>query len=601
MVSLRRWSLLRNRLILTAVVSALWTGEASAQIFAPGGRPIRSSLPDESPESVFLPAQRNVVRCLAKARGLLAQQRYGEGVRYLGTILDGPEDYFFQDDRKSERAVHRSLKGEALRLIGSMPRKGRELHELQYGSRARKMLDEAVLAGDSEGLAEVSRRFFHTQAGYEATLLLGLNHLDRARPLAAALALRRLRQSAADVAWLEPGLSLALAICWREANLPRKSVAVLTSLKERYGSNTIDVAGRRVRLFDKPSEAPAWLAALAGPRRVVRPPEADRWPMFGGNASRSAASSGGDPLLNVRWRVPAANDPAHEDHVRQLQRSCRELDVPPMTALHPLAVDGVVLMRTVRSLMAVDFVTGRRLWEDPVDEPINSVVVKDRSRSAADQARRLGYNLSSRLLDDAVYGTLSSDGRCVFSVEDLSMGITRKSWRMRTSTPRKLHNRLAAHDIHTGKLKWHIGGPAGRAELDQAGTFFLGPPLPLAGRLYALAEVKEEIRLMVLDAASGRLLWSQQLAMVERDIVMDPLRRSAGASPSYADGVLICRRPTARSWPSTRPPDRCCGDSRTAGSTAARPWCCRWLLGTAENRVPVGPAPRRPSSTGESS
>ena len=41
-------------------------------------------------------------------------------------------------------------------------------------------------------------------------------------------------------------------------------------------------------------------------------------------------------------------------------------------------------------------------------------------------------------------------------------------------------------------------------------------------------------------AATGKLLWSQQLAMVESNITQDPIRRLAGVSPSYSDGVLIC-------------------------------------------------------------
>ena len=36
------------------------------------------------------------------------------------------------------------------------------------------------------------------------------------------------------------------------------------------------------------------------------------------------------------------------------------------------------------------------------------------------------------------------------------------------------------------------------------------------------------------------MLWSQQLAIAERDILADPWRRLSGASPSYADGVLVC-------------------------------------------------------------
>ena len=98
-------------------------------------------------------------------------------------------------------------------------------------------------------------------------------------------------------------------------------------------------------------------------------------------------------------------------------------------------------------------------------------------------------------------------------------------------------NKLAAYDIHTGKLQWELGG---QESLRPSDTFFLGPPLPLRGQLYVMAEIKDEIRLLALDGATGKLLWSQQLAMVESNITQDPVRRLAGVSPSYSDGVLIC-------------------------------------------------------------
>ena len=76
-----------------------------------------------------------------------------------------------------------------------------------------------------------------------------------------------------------------------------------------------------------------------------------------------------------------------------------------------------------------------------------------------------------------------------------------------------------------------------------SGAYFLGPPLPLMGSLYVMAEIKGEIRLVVLDSKTGKLQWQQQLAYVEQNAMQDTYRRLAGASPSYADGVLIC--PTA--------------------------------------------------------
>ena len=104
-----------------------------------------------------------------------------------------------------------------------------------------------------------------------------------------------------------------------------------------------------------------------------------------------------------------------------------------------------------------------------------------------------------------------------------------------------LCNRLAAYDIRTGKLKWHMGGPAGQYALRQPETFFLGPPLPLMGQLYVLAETKGEMRLLALDAATRQ---PALVAAIGRGrataSLQDPVRRWAGVSPSYADGVLVC-------------------------------------------------------------
>ena len=106
----------------------------------------------------------------------------------------------------------------------------------------------------------------------------------------------------------------------------------------------------------------------------------------------------------------------------------------------------------------------------------------------------------------------------------------------------KTYNRLAARELKTeGKLKWEVGGPGGEDEPKLAEAFFLGPPLPLQGRLYVLAEMKgQEIRLVALSAKTGKLDWSQQLCRVEQNIAQDPERRAGGASPSFADGVLVC-------------------------------------------------------------
>ena len=465
---------------------------------------------------------------------------YSDAIRCLQSVLEAADDYFFLPDAKAP--THHSLKAEARRLIGQLPPEGRRLYELQCGHKARRLLDEAVASGEAAKLAEASARYFHTQAGYEATFLLGLYNLDHGLPLAGALSLRRLRETGADADHFEPALTLAMVAAWLEADSPEEAQRALAALKERQSAHSVIVGGREVPWFRDAAETVPWLAGLIGPQQIAPGPEEDRWLMFRGDAARNAVGVGTAPLLSLCLRIPLVGDGdglPEADVLRQQQQQVRREGKLVFPALHPLVVGDVVLMRNLRTLLAVDLASGKRLWEVPADEPLDAADLRENDeqmnfRPGYSQYQGLAQRMAQRLWQDGVYGTLSSDGRLVFSIDDLPLASGY------SGTDRGSCNRLAAHDLRTGKLKWNVGGRGGAHALRLADTFFLGPPLPLRGQLYALAEVNDEVRLLVLDADNGNLRWSQQLTMVERNSLPDVMRRAVGLSPSYADGVLIC-------------------------------------------------------------
>jgi outer membrane protein assembly factor BamB/tetratricopeptide (TPR) repeat protein len=315
------------------------------------------------------------------------------------------------------------------------------------------------------------------------------------------------------------------------------------------------VGGRQVRWFDKEADALAWLTALVGAQGAQNGAEADRWAMFRGNPGRNAVTSGSPPLLNLRWEIPVS-DPDVEKLLRQTRQVRTEQDAVLLPSLHPLVVGDTVLMRTARNLLAVDFATGLRKWEVPVDDVLEGLLGEATPEVLQRQWMQLGAGLGQRMWEDSTYGTLSSDGRCVYSIEDLPLGVGTPNYpraivvgAQRTGNQNTgPYNRLAAIDIRTGKLKWNIGGPADDHRLPYADSFFLGPPLPLMGQLYVLAESRKEgaITLLALDGdpkRRGEVLWSQPLAVLDAEYGQDPQRRLSGASPSYADGILVC--PTA--------------------------------------------------------
>ena len=103
------------------------------------------------------------------------------------------------------------------------------------------------------------------------------------------------------------------------------------------------------------------------------------------------------------------------------------------------------------------------------------------------------------------------------------------------------YNVLSAYELRgtSGNRIWSIN-MLGDDSAHSGRPFFLGAPLPLAGELYCLIEIRDEIRLIVLDPDDGKLLWSQSLALAKPNRADPLLRRASGISPSFANGFLIC-------------------------------------------------------------
>ncbi len=635
---------------------------------------------------------------LKKAEELIQEKQWADAVLYLGAILDGGQDYFYPtQDGGGGGGNFRSLKARALELVEKLPAEGQESYQLEYGTNAQLLLEEAVASGDPSKLTEASRRFFHTKAGYQATHRLAMHHWDHGRPLAAALFLQRLYSTPQARRQFGPMLPLKIAACLERVGTEesrQQAERILQELIEPTGGQQpLRIAGRLVKLPTDPEKRFQWLRGVLGPQNPRSLPGKEEWVMVGGNAARNASSVGGLPLLSSRWRtrscdyqsgaekdavalqkeyhrrgtavLPAMTPlavkldrrsasllkeeslptgewplfirrlreageqptPSPEKHVwgmfsLQLRRQLKNLpdgDLPSyslrsrivdelnaaldrsdfyepelfedvelrleaeqllrvgLQQLNPgerfrfnrLVLESlfrdfgqgriweshadVVLMRTHHNLMAVDFATGKLFWQT---EPSETQDFIDRlfrgSRRPRDGSSPASTALAYRLWHDRTFGTLSSDGRLVFSVEGaptpvVGIGYDRRLGRPqiinrpgRTGSETTLANRLTAHDIRTGKIVW---GRANEVPEQLRTVFFMGPPLPLAGNLYAIAEQGGEVRLLVLDADTGGLLWSQSLAQTQQSLMNDPFRQFAGLSPSYADGVLVC--PTA--------------------------------------------------------
>ena len=150
--------------------------------------------------------------------------------------------------------------------------------------------------------------------------------------------------------------------------------------------------------------------------------------------------------------------------------------------------------------------------------------------------------LRQRVWNDVPYGQVTSDGERVYLLDGLkNLNATgSRGFAMVRSVQPNGNSLIALELASEGTLKWFQGARSG-ADSPLADAFFLGPPLPIEGRLYVMCELAGDIFLLCLEPRTGKEIWRQQLVAVESGtITRDRIRRVAGAMLSYQDGVLIC-------------------------------------------------------------
>lgn len=498
----------------------------------------------------YLPTDRAAERRLDFARRLIAERRWSDAVTLLDEVLAGDRDSFFRSDLTA--ATWRSVKAEAGLLIGGLPPAGNEAYQLQFRAKADRHLADALERADDRGIAAVARRWLLTPAGQRATLLSALHALDQGQALAAAAWLDRLAGVGSES--LEPTLSVMRAVAWQRAGNARTAAEILDQARTRK-MTSLRLGGREVSVSFPPGGGEAWLTGIVGPPPATAIRAAEEWCMHRGDPPRNAIVEASRPLLVPRYRVPLTRHPEEARWLAARRQQAADNDGLLLPAATPLAVDGTVVLHTPMGLLAVDFETGKRLWlqtggaAGPVtvaddggdeDEPVAAAIAQSR--------------MLAPVFEDATSGGLASDGRLVFAVESHPDALVGRD-------PKRLNgpvifngggtqggwsggNSLAAYDLaDRGRLRWRL--PAvdpGRPTRATAWT--LGAPLPVNDRLFVLVEELGEVRLDVLDADTGSVVWTQPLAELDEGARIDnqdnQLRRVAGLSPAVAEGVLVC-------------------------------------------------------------
>jgi outer membrane protein assembly factor BamB len=513
--------------------------------------PVRAQDEPESTDAgpadgVFLPGDRIRERQFDRGRDLLATGRWSDAAALFDEILAAERDAFLRGT--ADDATRRSLKAEASRVMQGQPAPGREAYELLFGPRAERALAAALTADDTAGVVAVARRWFHTPAGRRAALIAAFTALEADQPALAASWLERIATTP-SAAQLEPTLSLMRGLALHRSGDAEAAVDILCGPRPR---EPVRVGGSEAAPSMTRPEALAWLDGMDRGRGRVTVRE--EWCQTRGVPARNPVVTASRPLLVPRYRVPLTRHPEEVRLLERQRRSLADAGLPPMPAGTALAVGGMVVVRTGLGILAIDFESGKRVWlqsagADAAAVPLDSTG----DGGAADTGPQATL---ARIFDDATSGGLAAADGLVFAIESPAEALlaggqaefggfagngflrgSRRTWQG--------GNRLVAYDTTArGKPRWRLPRGDGGPRSGVSTTWYLGAPLVAGHELYVLAEEKGEIRLDVLDPATGTTLWSQPLAELDVEhAITSPLarpRRLAGLSPALADGVLVC-------------------------------------------------------------
>lgn len=526
------------------------------------GQPSRDTWPSRRDQHELFPASRQYSKSFREARELINDKKYSVGIPELQTVLDAPEDYV-----SNEPGVgFYSLKRAAEDLLAQLPADGKQYYVMQYGPTAEQMLNRANEQDNLDLLREVVRRYFYTNAGAEAAYTLGAWYYERGDLQAAVQQWEALSERHDQASAREPHLTFKLAVAWYHlGNLGKCRQALMKLARLTNGSEYVFPNGRKVALFQEGQNPVEWLSRMVGilDLRAVR--DQKDWRLYRGNASRIASAELAVPSARPVWQFSTIRDPflksypqppPLEETLQKLGEYRRKHISGVMPAASPVIADDTVIVRTHRNLKALDLKTGELKWETSVSDALFQELLKDPDNNSEEflgtPETPLQKYLTQRAWQDYTSGHLSTDGKLVFSVENVGFigGFYHFSQQQRESvlSPNS-YNRLMAFEVDSGKFVWEVGGPRLQNPINYSGHYFLGPPLPYDGKLYCLAEEGREFRLLVLDPETGKTLWTQSLFRSEYPIArdyttdrrpLDHIRRRMGLSPSLAHGVIVC-------------------------------------------------------------
>jgi hypothetical protein len=510
----------------------------------------------------------------ANAKALIAKGDWTGAVRALHDLLESRADPLLVVQRKGADGtvalgVLLEQRRRAERLLAALPPKARAIYESLAGAKAQGLLDRAVKEGDQKLLREVADRYAFTRAGAGALFRLGEQQFDRGDFVLAAAAYHRVLNHGSAQTLTGPQLFKMTLAARRAGDVEAEGKAWARLLRIvaqdglALGTRNLDVAGVELQLQ---LEAP-------------RPVSSRDWLMFRGDAARNRRSVAFIPDLKKKlWSRPTLLDAFEVGQERgkeakvwldqALEARFKDEKRGLVPGFFPLLIDDQLVYRTYEMLNAlqirpivqegkVEFPAGEVNWKSvTLDGGLATYLSPGlvRWEPVIALKKYTDAGATGFLFENASVGTVMSVGEHVYLVDELSiLPTSRREFRKLLSRDDVGYNsvnstRLWGFDVLSGKILSAVPkyDPESREyrpkELYK--SFWLGPPVPIGGRQYALIEKGNTwgyLGLATLDSKKKALLESiTPLATMREPYGEDALRRTQPVHPAYADGILVC-------------------------------------------------------------
>lgn len=546
----------------------------------------------------------------------LIEPNYKNLFRVAQLILDAKSDYFYLYTDGENRGERRSVKEETNRIIGKLKKEGLEYYQNFYGPDAENLLKQAKEDGyDRPKLAEIAQRYYHTKAGAEAATLLAAVYLDSGNYPESAYSYRRLLARPDADKILDPRALFRAAVALRRASDGKQTeevASVWDKFEKKFPREGLQVGKKVYSVEQLKGELDRPVQQLFG-GDVGDAYVSGR----GGNNTRTAIADAGVPFLQPEQTLPVLYPLGLDDQDKANSWVKGVIDAayanvaykgkktPLIPAMFPVTAPNMIIFRGYDGVYA--FYTkdckdsngrlrsvGELAWYTDAKWGAGHVARAaptggdDASLLTQDKTNQEQWNstwvnsLPGVAFENPLAGTLSHDGKRVYFVDDFNIppGVAQFNPNMgfnpggmpQAQGGKVEYNRLVAVDLETGNLAWRLGDLATGGVRDDEdkittawqlgeGSYFLGPPVTVNGKLYVLLERDGALKLACFDpgkespvvkanAKPGRqvsaaarqpeLVWVQNLGRANTPIKQDAGRRFQGCFLATADGVMVC-------------------------------------------------------------